>query len=518
MEKDLTLKIANYLKEELTKYYNVNVILTHDGVNFPKNDASDLAARAMVARDNNADLYVSVHINDNIDTDINGAYVFVTSREELPKYKEGMTILGNKILNNLNSLGIKNNGVVNDMLCQDKEPRYQYYDRSQADYYADIRHAMRGDTLEDLGDDFSDGSGIPTVLIEHCYMNNSYDIEFLDSEEDLEKLAKADADAIIEYLGLRLPGEFVTDIKLDKESINLLQEGTEKITVTVEPDTAKNKGIKYITNNEEVVTVDEEGNIVAVGEGTTEITVTSMDNSNVSKKVTVNVEKQEVKFEKEEESILVGDTKKLNVKISPSWIENKNIIWECSNEDILEINDDGIIIGKQQGTVIIKVIWEEENLSDEITINVIELSEDTKIEINNYRQQNGKITNIGQKVKIEDFISNIVISDNLEVEIKTTNENQEYIGTNTKVIIKEKQHGFVLEEYECLIYGDISGDGKIDSYDMYLLRAHMIDMRTLTDNELVVANTSKDEEKLIDSYDMYLLRAEMIDMRKIDQE
>ena len=93
VEKDVTLKITNYLKEELSKYYGVNVILTHDGVNFPNNDASDLAARAMVARNNNADLYVSIHINDEKTHTKTCANVFVTSRTELPKYKEGMTIL-----------------------------------------------------------------------------------------------------------------------------------------------------------------------------------------------------------------------------------------------------------------------------------------------------------------------------------------------------------------------------------------------------------------------------------------
>lgn len=78
----------------------------------------------MVARNNNADLYVSLHINDNKDTSVQGANVFVTSRTELPKYKEGMTILGNKILTNLNKLGIENDGVVNDKLCNDREPKY----------------------------------------------------------------------------------------------------------------------------------------------------------------------------------------------------------------------------------------------------------------------------------------------------------------------------------------------------------------------------------------------------------
>ena len=53
MEKDLNLKISNYLRDYLNQYYNVKVIMTHDGINFPNNNEDDLAARAMVARNNN---------------------------------------------------------------------------------------------------------------------------------------------------------------------------------------------------------------------------------------------------------------------------------------------------------------------------------------------------------------------------------------------------------------------------------------------------------------------------------
>ena len=242
----------------------------------------------MVARNNKADLYVSLHINDTEDRNVNGANVFVTSRTELQKYKLGMTTLGNKILTNLSKLGIKNNGVVNDKLCNDREPKYQYYDGSQADYYADIRHAMKGDT-DGYGPNFSDGSGIPTVLIEHCYMNNSYDVQFLDSESDLKKLAKADGDAIIDYLQLRLTKDVVSTITLSKESVHLLEGESVKVTATLAPTTASNKNVKWTSSNEKIAKVDENGNITAISKGTAKITVTSLDNPNVLKAVNVTV-------------------------------------------------------------------------------------------------------------------------------------------------------------------------------------------------------------------------------------
>ena len=70
----------------------------------------------------------------------------------------------------------------------------------QADYYADIRHAMKGDTL-DYGLDLNTNTGVPAILVEHCFMNSS-DVRFLDSNEDLDRLANADTQAIIDYFNL----------------------------------------------------------------------------------------------------------------------------------------------------------------------------------------------------------------------------------------------------------------------------------------------------------------------------
>ena len=509
----MTLKITKYLKSELSKYYGMNVILTHDGVNFPNNDASDLAARAMIARNNNADLYVSIHINDEKTHTKTGANVFVTSRTELPKYKEGMTILGNKILANLNKLGIENDGVVNDKLCNDHEPRYQYYDGSQADYYADIRHAMRGDTLDDLGADFSDGSGIPTVLIEHCYMNSS-DVQFLDSEEDLKKLAKADGDAIVDYLKLRLKEDVISTMTVDKENINLLEGEKAKVTVTLGPSTAKNKEVKWTSNNEKIAKVDQNGNIEAVGTGIAKITATSVDNPNINKTVTINVEKEEVKFEKDTETILVGSSKILNVKVTPSWIENKNIVWESDNKDVLEVSQEGKITVKKEGTAIIKVTWTDKKISNEIKVNVIKLAEDTKIDIKKYKVENNKISCIGQRVKIDDFLKNISLSSNLTAIIEKTNQNQEYIGTNTKLVIKEKEHQLILEEYDCLIYGDINGDGKISALDYTLIKNHIMDVQKITDaNMKLTADVNGDNK--ISALDYTLIKNDIMDVKKI---
>ena len=199
VEKNVTLYLARKIRDNLNRYSNVEVILSRDG-----DYDMDLAERAMVARDNHADLYISLHINDESSHTSTGSQMYVPFYEGTKQYNSNMTRLANLIQANLNAIGITNNisgGIVKRNI--DQLPKYQYLMNGQvvqADYYADIRHAMKGDTL-DYGLDLNTNTGVPAILVEHCFMNSS-DVRFLDSNEDLDRLANADTQAIIDYFNL----------------------------------------------------------------------------------------------------------------------------------------------------------------------------------------------------------------------------------------------------------------------------------------------------------------------------
>jgi uncharacterized protein YjdB len=56
-------------------------------------------------------------------------------------------------------------------------------------------------------------------------------------------------------------------ISLDKSQIDMLEGNTDKITATVLPETATNKDVEWESSNTSVATVDQEGNVTAVGVG-----------------------------------------------------------------------------------------------------------------------------------------------------------------------------------------------------------------------------------------------------------
>ena len=79
----------------------------------------------------------------------------------------------------------------------------------------------------------------------------------------------------------------VDKVTVDKTDIDLEIGDEADVTVTVTPDNATDKSVTYTSSDEDVVKVDENGKLTAVGEGEAVITVTSKDDP--TKKTYVNV-------------------------------------------------------------------------------------------------------------------------------------------------------------------------------------------------------------------------------------
>ena len=97
-EKNVTLNIARKIQNNLSRYEDVNVILTRTG-----DYDIDLASRAMIARNNNANLYISLHINDEANHKATGSQMYVPFYEGTKHYNSNMTRLANLIQDKLGS-------------------------------------------------------------------------------------------------------------------------------------------------------------------------------------------------------------------------------------------------------------------------------------------------------------------------------------------------------------------------------------------------------------------------------
>lgn len=514
-ERDLTIKIARYLRDYLNEYEGIRVIMTHNGL--ASNVEMELVDRGMVARNNHADMLVSLHLNDYSTPREKGAEVYVTASKLLPKYNQESTRFGNLVLDELAKLGIQKRAV-KTRLCGDRGPKWQYSDGSIADYYGVIRYPMKGNS-EGLGADLAKGEGIPGVIIEHCFINDS-DAQFIDSEQDLKNLARADCNALVRFYGLEKKDiTRVSSITLNKSNLIMMRNQKQTLTASVKPDTAVNKKVIWSSSNEQIASVSQSGEVTAKGVGKATITAKTEDRGKVAT-CSVEVKEVTVTTSKKEINLLEGKKAVIDYSIGPDFITDKTVTWQTSDASIVEVAQNGVITAKKEGTANIILTTKLEGKKATVKVNVHKLKNGQILQIKNLKEDIGRLSKIQEKTSVDNFKKNFTLSSDLEIVVMDKEKNilqgSDFVGSRSNIYIREKQSKQVLEEFESLIYGEIDGNGVIDSYDMYLLRAHMIKNAILKGTDFKLANISRDDE-IIDSYDMYLLRAHMINKQKIEQ-
>lgn len=214
-EEELTLRIAQYCKEELEQYRNVTVYMTRNDGNCPdpRGNGYCMKTRCNYAASVGADLLVSIHIDAGSLTR-SGAMVIVAKngvyRDDLSTKTHAV---GEKILDELTKLGLASRGLYVRM-SDSSDEEYHYPNGAVADWYAITRDSIK--------------VGVPGIIVEHCFISNPSDVaNFLSSEEKLKNLGVADATGIARYFNLSKRSA-VTDAMRD-DSTELYTDTTENI-------------------------------------------------------------------------------------------------------------------------------------------------------------------------------------------------------------------------------------------------------------------------------------------------
>ena len=188
-EKNLTLKIAQYCKQELEKY-NCHVVMTRTGDTNPS-----LEDRANFAKSQGAQYLISIHLNSAAGGGAVGAEVYYPYTHWRPDISANGKNVAQAIQSQLVSLGLYDRGIKFRTIDTNIYPDpFRYDDSSVADYYGIIRNAKY--------------NGLTGMIIEHCFINNVSDYNnYLNSDAKLQKLGVADANGIVSALGLTKASE-----------------------------------------------------------------------------------------------------------------------------------------------------------------------------------------------------------------------------------------------------------------------------------------------------------------------
>lgn len=155
---------------------------------------------------------------------------------------------------------------------------------------------------------------------------------------------------------------FTTDVvHVERVSLNITEYAfhsigsTLMLNATVFPSDATEQRVKWSSNRMDVATVDQSGNVKAVGYGNAVITVTSTDQEKTATcAITVNQWVTSITFDKLSIPLIVGESVSLDATVSPTNATDQSLVWSSSDESVAHVNSStGVILATKRGTAII---------------------------------------------------------------------------------------------------------------------------------------------------------------------
>lgn len=171
VEKEMTMIVADAMKEELEKYDGIQVYMTRYG---DIETDMTLEERSEFAKSVNADFMFCLHFNMSEYHTLFGAECWISAFGE--GYSKGYSFASVE-MDLLQELGLYSRGIKTRL------------NKKGTDYYGIIRTATERE--------------IPCVLIEHCHLDQENDKPFYDYDEKLKAFGKLDATAVAKYFHLR---------------------------------------------------------------------------------------------------------------------------------------------------------------------------------------------------------------------------------------------------------------------------------------------------------------------------
>ena len=307
------------------------------------------------------------------------------------------------------------------------------------------------------------------------------------------------------------------NVSIDNPVINKGE--TKKLNIEILPKEAANNGVTYTSSNSNIARVDSNGNIIGIRSGKTTITVKAKEN-NVSSTIEIQVYSPVTDMILNTDALVlqVGDMYAITSIILPDDASNTNVSYYSENETVAQVNDKGEITAIAEGNTKITAITQDQNIRRDLEVTItrkldqseLAFDESLKVHANEITGWNTKEMSVE---KIKEKITTIY-----EIQIYDANhkllQNSDKVGTGGKIKILED--GNTIMEYQIVLYGDINGDGKINSVDLLVLQRHILEIEKLTGAFLKAGNIRKDG-KNPSSIDSLLIQRHIIELQTIEQ-
>ncbi len=166
----------------------------------------------------------------------------------------------------------------------------------------------------------------------------------------------------------------MVSMELDKSSLSLAQNETYKLTASYTPSDASST-IFWISSDNSVASVDQSGNVKAIGEGSATITASTGAREATC---TVTVSKKEIatlSLNYGKKYMNVGEVFVLNAIITPNDLSDAKVTWDSSDDTVAAVNSSGVVTAK--GVGVCEITATAGGKSDKCTVSVGERTVET---------------------------------------------------------------------------------------------------------------------------------------------
>ena len=160
----------------------------------------------------------------------------------------------------------------------------------------------------------------------------------------------------------------IESITLDKTELEMVKGDTETLTVTINPETAKEVKVTWSSSDEKIATVDETGKVTAVGAGEATITAKA-GGKEATCKVTVKVPVESITLDKTSLTLKEGATAVLVATVKPDDATDKTVTWSSSDETIATVDNNGKVTGIKEGEATVTAKAGDKTATCKVTVS-----------------------------------------------------------------------------------------------------------------------------------------------------
>ena len=312
----------------------------------------------------------------------------------------------------------------------------------------------------------------------------------------------------------------IESINLYTEKTTINKNETAKINIEVIPKDANKEKITLTSSEPNIIKVDNEGNMFALKGGKASITATAPNKVSATIDIEVYSKVENMEIDIDKITLFENDSYNLVVTIYPEDASNKNVIFSSLNDDIAKVSKDGKITGIKEGKTEILVKSEDSKIEKQIEVTVRKKLDESQLKFDkNLTIKGNIISGFDYKNMTVENIKKYITT-NYKIQFENYKEellqDTALCGTGSKIKIIKEETNEVLAEYVILLYGDVTGDGKINSVDLLILQRDILEIEKLDEIFKKAGNIAKNGKKPT-SVDLLLIQRHILELKEIEQ-